>query len=149
MAEISTQEQIVREAPEIEAQKLALLQSAKAQVDATNLAAQQGNFLTPNYQIAGMTQNQLDAIRGGEAGIGAYQPYLSNAARQLVGGQQTTGAAVDVLRGADTRAQFGAAQGFNRARGSRDFERGATYWAGSNLPVHEPVHEYCFATAIR
>jgi hypothetical protein len=111
MAEISTQEQIVREAPEIEAQKLALLQSAKAQVDATNLAAQQGNFLTPNYQIAGMTQNQMDAIRGGEAGIGAYQPYLSNAARQLVGGQQTTGAAVDVLRGADTRNQFGAAQG--------------------------------------
>jgi hypothetical protein len=76
MAEISTQEQIVREAPEIEAQKLALLQSAKAQVDATNFAAQQGNFLTPNYQIAGMTQNQMDAIRGGEAGIGAYQPYL-------------------------------------------------------------------------
>lgn len=44
-ATVSTQEQIVREAPEIEAQKLALLQSAKAQVDATNLAAQQGNFL--------------------------------------------------------------------------------------------------------
>lgn len=110
-ATVSTQEQIVREAPEIEAQKLALLQSAKAQVDATNLAAQQGNFLTPNYQIAGMTQNQLDAIRGGEAGIGAYQPYLSNAARQLVGGQQTTGAAVDMLKGADTRNQFSAAQG--------------------------------------
>jgi hypothetical protein len=110
-AAISTQEQIVREAPEIEAQKLALLQSAKAQVDATNLAAQQGNYLTPNYQIAGQTQNQLDAIRGGEQGIGAYQPYLSNAAQQLVGGQQTTGQAVDVLRGADTRNQFGAAQG--------------------------------------
>ena len=111
MAEISTQEQIVREAPEIEAQKLALLQSSKAQVDATNLAAQQGKFLTPDYQIAGMTQNQLDAIRGGEAGIGAYQPYLSNAAQQLVGGQQTTGQAVDVLRGADTRNQFNTAQG--------------------------------------
>ncbi len=110
-ASISTQEQIVREAPEIEAQKLALLQSSKAQVDATNLAAQQGKFLTPDYQIAGMTQNQLDAIRGGEAGIGAYQPYLSNAAQQLVGGQQTTGQAVDVLRGADTRNQFNTAQG--------------------------------------
>jgi hypothetical protein len=110
-ATITTQEQIVREAPEIEAQKLALLQSAKAQVDATNTAAQQGKFLTPNYQIAGMTQNQMDAIRGGESGIGAFQPYLSNAAQQLVGGQQTLGSAVDVLKGADTRNQYGYAQG--------------------------------------
>jgi len=110
-ATVSTQEQIVREAPEIEAQKLALLQSSKAQVDATNLAAQQGRYLTPNYQIAGQTQNQLDAIAAGQQGIGAYQPYMSNAAQQLVGGQQTTGQAVDVLKGADTRNQFGAAQG--------------------------------------
>jgi hypothetical protein len=110
-ATVSTQEQIVRESPEIEAQKLALLNSSKAQVDATNLAATKGQFLTPNYQIAGMTQNQLDAIRGGEAGIGAYQPYLNNAVGQLVGGQQTTGTAIDTLKGADTRNQFGAAQG--------------------------------------
>lgn len=110
-ATVSTQEQIVREAPEIEAQKLALLQSSKAQVDATNLAAQQGRYLTPNYQIAGQTQNQLDAINAGQQGIGAYQPYMSNAAQQLVGGQQTTGNAVNILQGADTRNQFGAAQG--------------------------------------
>ena len=101
MADVLSQSQFVREAPEIEAQKLGLLESAKAQVEATQANAAAGNYLTPNYQIAGMTQNQMDAIRGGETGIGAYQPYLSNAAQQLVGGQQTTGSAVDVLRGAD------------------------------------------------
>jgi len=106
MADVLSQSQFVREAPEIEAQKLALLESSKAQVDATNRAASQGLFLTPNYQIAGMTQNQMDAIRGGEQGIGAYQPYLSNAAQQIVGGQQATATGVDVLRSADTRNQF-------------------------------------------
>ena len=108
---VLSQSQFVREAPEIAAQKLALLESAKAQVDATNLAAGRGTFLTPNYQIAGMTQNQMDAIRGGETGIGAYQPYLSNATQQLVNAQQTTGNALGTLQNADTRNQFGVAQG--------------------------------------
>ena len=61
MADVLSQSQFIREAPEIEAQKLGLLESAKAQVDATNLAASQGNFLTPNYQIAGMSGNQVNA----------------------------------------------------------------------------------------
>jgi len=105
-ADVLSQSQFIREAPEIEAQKLALLQSAKAQEDATNLAGQQGRFLTPNYQIAGMSGNQLNAIRGGQEGIGAYQPYMTNAYNQLGQGQQATATGVDVLRSADTRNQF-------------------------------------------
>ena len=50
----STQEQIVREAPEIEAYKLGLLQSAKELTDTpVNI---------PIQQIAGMSQMQQDAL---------------------------------------------------------------------------------------
>ena len=110
-AEVSVQEQIVREAPEIEAQKLALLQSSKAQVDATNAAAAKGQYLSPDYQIAGMSQNQQDAIAAGQQGIGAYQPYMTSATQQLANAQNTTGQGVTTLQGADTRGQFGTAQG--------------------------------------
>ena len=61
MADVLSQSQFMREAPELEAQKLALLESAKAQTDATNLAAKSGQYLTPDYQIAGLSENQTDA----------------------------------------------------------------------------------------
>ena len=67
MAEIT--EQIVREAPEIEKIKLGLLQSAQA------LQPPQ----LPAYQVAGMTPEQLGALRLGTAGIGAYMPYMQQA----------------------------------------------------------------------
>lgn len=111
MADVLSQSQFIREAPEIEAQKVGLLESAKAQVDATNKAASEGRYLNPDYQIAGMTQNQVDAIAGGQQGIGAYQPYMTNAQQQLGAGQQAVGTGVNVLQGADTRNQYGAAQG--------------------------------------
>jgi hypothetical protein len=57
-----------------------------------------------------MQQPQLEAIKQGQAGIGAYQPYLQAGAQNLAGGTATLGEAADVLRGADTRGQFGAAQ---------------------------------------
>lgn len=106
-----TSTQIVREAPEIEAYKTGLLGSAKAQVDAANAAAAQGNYINPDYKIAGMSGNQLSAIGLGQAGIGAYQPYLANATSELAGGQQTLGQAIGTLQGADTRGQFAAGQG--------------------------------------
>ena len=110
---ITTGEQttIQREAPLIEAYKTGLLESAKGQVDATMRAAAEGRYLSPDYQIAGMSQNQRNAINAGAAGIGAYQPYLTNAIRQMTGGQQLLGQATDVLQGADTRNQFNVAQG--------------------------------------
>jgi len=95
-----TTEQIVREAPEIEAYKLGLLKSAQA-LQAPTL---------PNYQIAGMTQAQKDALATGQSGIGAYQPYLTAGSQALTAGQGAMGEAADILRGADTRGQFGAAQ---------------------------------------
>jgi hypothetical protein len=66
MAEIT--EQIVREAPGIEAYKLGLLESAKA------LSNQPVNL--PGYQVAGLSPDQTQAFDMARQGIGAYQPYL-------------------------------------------------------------------------
>lgn len=93
-------EQYVREAPEIEAYKLGLMKSAQA-LTAPEL---------PAYQVAGMTPQQQFAIQQGLQGIGAYRPYLQGGAEALTVGTNTLGEAADVLRGADTRGQFGAAQ---------------------------------------
>lgn len=100
MAEVT--EQIVREAPEIEAYKLGLMQSAKALADAPPKL--------PAYQVQGMVQNQLDALAKGKEGIGAYQPYLQQGSSALTSGINTMAEAANVLRGADTRNQFAAAQ---------------------------------------
>ena len=102
--------QISREFKDIEDQKVALMRSAKAQADAAAANAAEGRYLNPDYRIAGFEQDQLDAFGLGRQGIGAYQPYL-NAAGQTVGtGANTLQDATSVLRGADTRNQFGAAQ---------------------------------------
>lgn len=73
-----TTTQIVREAPEIERLKLGLMQSAQA-LQAPNL---------PAYQVAGFSPEQLDAMRRGQAGIGAYQPYINAANQGYSGGMQ-------------------------------------------------------------
>lgn len=97
-----TTEQIVREAPEIEAYKLGLLQSAKSLADV--------GLTPPAYQIAGFSAPQTEAIEAGLAGIGAYQPFLAAGSEALGYGMGTTAEAADVLRAADTRAQYEAAQ---------------------------------------
>jgi hypothetical protein len=75
MAEVT--EQIVREAPEIEAIKLGLLKSAK------QLADKRINL--PGAQVAGFTglQNLAFDALGNEAGIGGYLPYLTEAGYTL------------------------------------------------------------------
>jgi hypothetical protein len=104
------QEQIVREAPDIESQKIALMRSAKSLADSANANAAQGQYLSPDYRVAGMNQMQTNALQAGQQGIGAYQPFLQGAQQGVTSGSATLGEAADVLRGADTRNQFGAAQ---------------------------------------
>lgn len=99
MATEST-EQIVREAPEIEAYKLGLMQAAQA------LPGVQ----MPAYQVAAMAPEQVSALQAGAAGIGAYAPYLQQGTEALRSGTATMGEAANILRGADTRGQFAAAQ---------------------------------------
>lgn len=103
MAETTITEQIVREAPGIEAYKLGLLESAKG------LANQPVNL--PAMQVAGFNPDQVRAFEAARQGIGAFQPYLAGGATAMGQGLGTTQEAANVLRGADTRNQFGAAQG--------------------------------------
>ena len=104
------QEQIVREASDIEQRKVGLMDSAKALTDAANQRALYGEYLTPDYEVAGMSPDQLAALQLGRQGIGAYQPYMTAATQGVATGSKTLGEAADVLRGADTRGQFAGAQ---------------------------------------
>jgi len=77
MAEKTIQEQIVREAPEIEALKLGLIQSAK---DLSDTAIQ-----LPEQQIAALSglQTQAQTAAQQPGGIGGYQPLLTTGAGTL------------------------------------------------------------------
>ena len=71
---MATETSIVREAPEIEAYKLGLLESAQKLADQP--------ITLPTQQIAGMSQLQQDAIAAAApatGGIGGYQQYLQGA----------------------------------------------------------------------
>lgn len=65
--------QIVKEDPKIEAYKLALLKEAQA-LSKKELADE-----LPIYQIAGMDPLQTRALELAEQGIGAYEPYMTDA----------------------------------------------------------------------
>lgn len=95
-------ESIVREAPDIEAYKLGLLNSA-------NLLASQGIQL-PVQQIAGMTDLQKSALSNAGTGIGQYVPYLTGAG-------QTVGQAGQLMEGSlgqDSVYGRGQQQAFNQ-----------------------------------
>jgi len=110
MSTSNVQEQVTREASDIEQRKVAMMDSAKALADAANLNALNGKYLTPDYQVAGMSPDQLNALDVGRQGIGSYLPYMQAATNnyQMAGNNVQQG--VNTLLGADTRNQFGAAQ---------------------------------------
>jgi hypothetical protein len=99
MVTTTIQEQIIREAPEIEAIKLGLLQDAKG------LA---GIPLTlPPQQVAGLSGLQQQAFTGAEqeGGIGGYQPFLGTGQATLGTGLGTLGTAFAPVSQAQTAAQ--------------------------------------------
>lgn len=110
MATSNVQEQITREASDIEERKVAMMDSAKALADAANVNALSGKYLTPDYQVAGMSPDQLNALDLGRQGIGSYLPYMQGATNQYGMAGNTVQQGVNTLLGADTRNQFGAAQ---------------------------------------
>jgi hypothetical protein len=95
MAEES-QTVIQREAPEIEAYKLGLLEQAKT-LTGTSMADQ-----LPQYSVAGLDAYQDKAYENalGDTGIGAYQTYLDNA-------EATLGTGVTTAEGGLTDIQTG------------------------------------------
>lgn len=75
---MATQTEIVREAPEIEAYKLGLLESAKKLADQP--------ITLPIQQVAemsGLQQQAVSAASPATGGIGGYQPYLTGAGYSL------------------------------------------------------------------
>ena len=92
MATTTIQEQIIREAPEIEAIKLGLLQDAKGLASTP--------ITLPTQQVAGLSALQQQAFQGAGqvGGIGGYQPLLAT-------GQQTLGTGLGTLGAAQTAAQ--------------------------------------------
>ncbi len=71
---MATDTVIQREAPDIEAYKLGLMEQAKALTSAPPIGGQ------PAITSQGMTQAQQDALAAAQGGLGAYQPYLSTGA---------------------------------------------------------------------
>jgi len=82
---VTTTEYLTREAPDIEARKLGLMDTAKALADQP--------LTLPAQQVAGLTPEQLQAIQLGSQGIGAYQPYLASALQSQAAGLGTLGQA--------------------------------------------------------
>ena len=85
-------EQITREAPEIEAIRLALLQ------DAQQLAAQPIDL--PDYQVSGLSPLQQQANRLAQQGVGTFQPLLNQAATTTGLGRSAVGEGFGTTRGA-------------------------------------------------
>lgn len=76
--DVTTQTQYVREAPEIEARKLGLMDTAR-QLAETGLSI-------PTQEVAPFSQRQQDAFDMQTQGLGTYQNYLDNAANMAYQG---------------------------------------------------------------
>ena len=91
MPETTIQEQIIREAPEIEAIKLGLLQSGRTLADIP--------IQLPQQQVAGFAPLQQQAFAGvtGPQGIGSYLPGLATGQASLGTGLGTLGTGLGTL----------------------------------------------------
>ena len=94
MPETTIQEQILREAPEIEAIKLGLLQSGQQLADIP--------VQLPEQQIAGFSPLQQQAFAGvtGPQGVGAYLPGLATGQAALGTGLGTLGTGLGTIQSA-------------------------------------------------
>tara|TARA_R110001592_G_scaffold70080_3_gene214880 strand:- start:490 stop:1374 length:885 start_codon:yes stop_codon:yes gene_type:complete len=86
--------QIQREAPDIEARKLGLIDTAKALTEK--------GYTLPDYLLAQLTPEQQQAFGLAQSGIGGYQPYLDAARQATTQGQNLVGG----ITGAPTTAQL-------------------------------------------
>jgi hypothetical protein len=95
-------EQIVREAPDIEAVKVGLLADARTRANqALNL---------PAYQAAALSPTQRQAAQFAQAGLGSYQPYLDAAGMGLAQGQNLAQTGAQGLARINVAPEFTAAQ---------------------------------------
>jgi hypothetical protein len=97
---ISTQ--IVREAPEVEAYKLGLIQEAQRLYN-------QPMFL-PAMEAAGLSGTELQAIDFAKQGIGAFEPYIQAGSQGLTQGMDLTQRGALAAGAIQTAPQYQAAQ---------------------------------------
>mgnify|MGYP006935485918 CR=1 FL=1 len=140
MAEKTIQEQIVREAPEVEAYKLGLLQLAR---DRANIPVS-----LPAYQIAGLAPEQQQAVRLAQQGVGSYLPYLQQAgtAYQQAGGlyaglPQYGAQAIGALQGAGQYSTGQAQQAVQAVAQGSDLGLGYTF-GGTRAYDPTSVYDY-------
>ena len=111
---MSIETQIVREAPEIEAYKLGILQQAQ------NLYGQPLNL--PAVEAAGLPGASQQAMDLARQGIGAYQPYFEAGSQGITQGQALAQQGAGMAAGVDAspafaQAQSATQQGINAAGG--------------------------------
>ena len=85
-----TTTQIVKEDTRVEAYRLGLLQDVK---DLVSARVTDPNAMPPAYKVAGLSGLEAMAATMGQAGIGAYVPYLQGAANQVGAGQDLVASA--------------------------------------------------------
>jgi len=102
MADVTYTGQIVREAPEIEAYKLGLLQEAQR--------LYQEPMSLPAVEAAGLSGTELQAIDLAKQGVGAFEPYIQAGAQGVSQGMDLTQRGALAAGAVDTTAQYQAAQ---------------------------------------
>jgi hypothetical protein len=102
MAEISTTTQIMREAPEIEAYKLGLLQEGQRLYNQP--------LMMPAVVAAGLSPTEQQAVDFAKQGVGAFEPYIQAGAQGLTQGMDLTQRGALSAGAIDTAPQFQAAQ---------------------------------------
>jgi len=102
MADITYTGQIVREAPEIEAYKLGLIESARQ-------LSQQPMFV-PAMEAAGLSPTQVQAIDFAKQGVGAFEPYIQGASQAVTQGMDLAQRGALTVGGVQTAPMFQEAQ---------------------------------------
>lgn len=102
MADITYTGQIVREAPEIEAYKLGLIESARQ-------LSQQPMFV-PATEAAGLSPTQVQAIDFAKQGVGAFEPYIQGASQAVTQGMDLAQRGALLTGGVQTAPAFQKAQ---------------------------------------
>jgi len=102
MADVTYTGQIVREAPEVEAYKLGLLQEAQR--------LYQQPMTLPAVEAAGLSGTELQSIDLAKQGVGAFEPYIQAGAQGVSQGMDLTQRGALAAGAVDTTAQYQAAQ---------------------------------------
>ena len=102
MADVTYTGQIVREAPEVEAYKLGLLQEGQ------RLYQQPLNL--PAVEAAGLSGTEQQGIDFAKQGVGAFEPYIQAGAQGVTQGMDLTQRGALAAGAVDTTAQYQAAQ---------------------------------------